>query len=296
MTISLRVSNGYEYVSLSDGTICTFLEYSGLGMSPGHANTSRGPQQHGETYIDYRLDPRTFELVFGVKGPTWSDIQAQTEQLYRLFKFRSDLIRFLFQLDNYEERAIDAHFKQGFSLPRSAAQPTFQRVAVQFEAPDPILYSDNGVVIESNLGGGAAGFTVPTPVPTEIGVSTANTTVTVTNPGSWLAYPWIKITGPITSPIITNNTTGEVLDFTGTTIAAGHYYIINCAYGVKSVTSDLGANKIADLTATSDLATFHIEADPDAPSGSNSITITGTSITAASQLNITFRPGYVGLA
>ena len=112
---------------------------------------------------------------------------------------------------------------------------------------------------------------------------------TITNDGNWSAYPVIYIDGPIEDPILVNTTTGEVLDFTGITIASGDTYIIDCRYGRKTVKNAAGTNKIVDLTAASDLATFHLEP------GDNAFTLEGTSTDANTQVTINFYPRYLGI-
>jgi uncharacterized alpha-E superfamily protein len=61
--------------------------------------------------------------------------------------------------------------------------------------------------------------------------------------------------------------------------------------------SDGTANprQIANLTDYSDLATFRIAADPDAPSGVNSIRVTGSLSTGATQIFIQYHPRYSAL-
>ena len=105
----------------------------------------------------------------------------------------------------------------------------------------------------------------------------------------------VRITGPITDAVITNNATSEKLDFTGTTIAAGDYYEIDCRYGYKTVVDSTGANQIADLTSDSDLVSFHIAPDPEVGGGINSITITGTSITAATTAFVSGKTRLIGV-
>jgi hypothetical protein len=81
----------------------------------------------------------------------------------------------------------------------------------------------------------------------------------VNNAGSFDEYPIIVLSGPLTNPIITNVATGEVLDFTGTTIAENTSFTIDLRYGHKSVIDTTAANRISALTSASDLATFHLQ-------------------------------------
>lgn len=117
---------------------------------------------------------------------------------------------------------------------------------------------------------------------------------TITYGGSFLTYPVVTITGPITDPILTNVSTGEDLDFTGITIASGDTYTIDCRFGYKTVKNAAGTNKIADLTAASDLVSFHLGADPEVSGGANAFTLTGTGTDANTEVTITYNERFVG--
>jgi hypothetical protein len=111
-----------------------------------------------------------------------------------------------------------------------------------------------------------------------------------------LTYPHkIRITGPITSPVITNETTNEKLDFGVNSIGAGVSWDIDLRYGVKSIIQAAsGVNKIQFLTEDSDLATWHIAADPEVIGGANSIRVTGTAVTASTRVEISYLERYIG--
>jgi len=118
---------------------------------------------------------------------------------------------------------------------------------------------------------------------------------TITYAGSFAEYPVVTILGPITNPVLTNVSTGETLDFTGITIAALDSYIIDCRFGYKTVKDAAGTNKIADLTTASDLATFHLAADPEVSGGANAFTLTGSGTTGATTVTVAYYNRYVGL-
>jgi hypothetical protein len=118
-------------------------------------------------------------------------------------------------------------------------------------------------------------------------------TSSITYTGTAIEYPVITVTGPIADCVITNTTTGEVLDFTGVTIAAANVYTIDLRYGYKTVVNQAGVNKIADLTAASDLAIWHLEIAPIASGGVNAIGVAGTATTAATEVAITYYKRYV---
>jgi hypothetical protein len=63
------------------------------------------------------------------------------------------------------------------------------------------------------------------------------------------------------------------LDFTGVTIAGGVTYEIDLRYGRKLITDNSGVNQNAKLTEESDLATWRIVPNPEAPDGINDIRV-----------------------
>lgn len=132
-------------------------------------------------------------------------------------------------------------------------------------------------------------------VPAAIDGTSISASKTITYTGSFSEYPVITITGPITDPVLTNVSTGDVLDFTGITISAGNSYTIDCRFGYKTVKNSAGTNKIADLTSDSDLATFHLGADPEVSGGANALTLSGTSTDANTQVTVAYYNRYVGL-
>lgn len=111
--------------------------------------------------------------------------------------------------------------------------------------------------------------------------------VTVTYSGNMDEYPILTVRGPITSPIITNGSTGDVLDFTGYTVADGTSITINCQYGYKTVVDSAGVNRIDKLTTDSDLSTWRFV------NGTNSIGLAGSSTGANTGLSVSYYNRYL---
>jgi hypothetical protein len=145
-------------------------------------------------------------------------------------------------------------------------------------------------------GGGASPFLVPYTIPYTIGASTIDESKTLVYAGNAPSFPnLIRITGPITDAILTNQTLDKTLDFTGITIAAGDYYDINLTFPEHTVLDSTGANKANDLTAASYLDTFHIASTKEAAGGVNVIRLTGSAITAATKVEINYKEYFKGV-
>jgi len=287
---------GGQTYNVSNGSLCYFASHDGLGPAPLHRLEERGPGQHGVTDLGVQLDPRIFSLVFVVREPNLSDLYDTRYTLVNLFRPNATPVTWRFTLNNGDVRLIDA-FMVSNSMNWDAGQlPLLSRFGFQFKASDPTLYalSEDSVVFA--LGASSDEMEIPLAIPWKIGQSTINQTRTVTYAGTWLTYPIITIVGPITNAVLTNTTTSEVLDFTGTTIAQGDQYVIDCRYGYKTVTDGSGTNQIAKLSADSDLGTFHLEPpDPGITSKANDFTVTGASANTLTEVYVRYYKRYIGL-
>lgn len=292
MTLSAIV-NGTTY-SLSDGTYCYWLDHDGFGMAPMHRLSDRGPLQHGDTDRGYRLDPRIVRLVLDINGFSHANMETLRMSLLSIFK-PSNTPLILQNVRDDGTYCLDCFYLGDTSMPSSDKQGFNQKVVVTLKADDPTWYDPSGEDFNFSLGGGGDAMYVPTVIPMTVGASTINATQAINYSGSVASYPFIRITGPITNCVITNNSTGEKLDFTGFTIESAHYYDIDLRYGYKTVISNHGTNKIAELTDDSNLESFHLEAAPDVGGGINSINVSGSGVTESTSVSISWFNRYIGI-
>lgn len=294
-TIVKAVRGGVQ-TNLSDGTLCWVEASDGLGMTPLHRLTERGPQQQGDSDVGFRLDPRSIKHVFGAQADSMAGLYALRGHLLRLFKPSSVPLSLLYELPTGDVRQIDVVLAGDLELPSGDRSGFYQKVGVTFRAADPTFYDPEMKAVIFGVGGsGTTGLTFPATFPWSFGASTIDTTKAVAYVGDWATFPVIEIDGPIANPVITNLTVGAKLDLTGVTIAAGDSYIIDCRYGFKTVVDAAGVNRIDKLSDDSDLATFRLEADPDAPGGVNSIRVQGSGATSATEIFIRYYNRYVGI-
>lgn len=281
------ITSGVE-TSLSDGSVCFLRDHEGTGMQPRHDITQRGPMEHGESYLDYRLDPRDIDLLLMLTG---SNTERSTKRRQLMGLFHPDYPSTLRFVADNGNRDIDVQFKGNGTVPTNERQPALEIVRLKFVARKP-FYDPSGVTVPfAQISGGGA-FLVPTAVPTTFGGSTLNQTQTIDTTGDptfWRAEPIITITGPITDPIITNQLTGDKLDFTGTTLAGGTTYTIDTRYNKKTVVDQAGTNQISKLAAGSSIASF------DLRRGANSILVVGTSTTAATLIVFSYNGQHVAI-
>jgi hypothetical protein len=280
-----------------DSLTLSVLDHNGLGMAPVRRQSVQGPTQHGETLVAARLRPRIVTLKLKIPGTSLSNLWTQHNLYTRMMNQINSQFYLDVTLDSGATRRLDVAYYAGLDLPREArlSRAAVATETVQLIADDPILYDTTPIVYTFGISGGGTGTPVPLLIPWTVGASTVNHTQTIAYAGTWEELPVIRINGQIEDCVITNNATGEKIDFTGTTIADSDWYEVDLRYGYKTVTDSSGANKLADLTSDSDLATWHLAPHPEVVNGNNSITVTGSNANANTEVVLTYYTRYVGL-
>jgi hypothetical protein len=278
--------------SLNDGVTSVLIEQDGIGMTPVHRVVERGPQQHGESDRGFRLDPRVVQLVLGVQG---DNLYAKRDLLAQWFKPTNNAISLRWTREDAAVRQLDCYYLDSMGLGSNVKSRYWLKVPAQFKAEDPTFYDPALVQSAFGIALGGDEMVIPLVIPWEVGTSVLDSTTTIAYPGTWRTYPVLVITGPVDDLVITNNATGEKLDWTGADIGAGTTRTVDLRYGHKTVVDGGGVDKAAELTTDSDMATWHIADAPDAPGGNNSIHVTGANGTAATRIIIQYYKRYVSL-
>lgn len=293
--------------------------FSGWGMPGIEYITQQGPFEHGQTVLDYRLQPRTIQLIHRRLGNCRNDYWSNRSLLINALRpnrqfantFNPGRLRKI--LSDGSVRDLYVLIEQGpVFAPRSTYawdEYSFQET-LRFIAHDPIIFNpviqsaiwtleslenlifyepvnwENRLVFEGDdLNSGGIWF----------GEASIGETLDVTYTGTWLAYPIIYITGPVDSPQINNNTTDEKIEL-DYDVSVGETVTINLEYGQKTVTNNASVNLIGTVTTDSDLATFHIAPDPEAPNGVNQLLVTGNdAVIGQTEIRIEWYTRYIGI-
>lgn len=290
----ITLIRGGNSLSLTDEQACWLLSLEGMGEPPVRRLEERGPQQHGVTDTGFRLEPRVIQLALEIRGQSLGDLEAKRRALIDWMRPSLRPLGLRFELDDHTYQ-IDGHSIGAMAMPLAAAEPYALRTGLAFRCPDPTFYEPVGDAVSFFVGGGSDPFVVPTPIPAKIGSSVVDGTLAVAYGGTWRAYPLIRITGPIADCVIENESTGETLDLTGTTIADGDWYELDMRYGAKTIVDQAGANQLSALSADSDLATFHLADDSEVTDGINVLHITGTGADANTRIDVSYHTRYVGI-
>ncbi len=282
---------GTEIINMTSGTFAYLMDYGGLGLPPATNFYERAPLQNGSTRRGFRLDPRAFQETFYVPSATREQRQRRLAEFLDSFSLGDSLLTFRFILSDGNVRLLDFILESTIDIASGDRISRFrdygQLVACQFLAPDPTFYEATAQVVTFELDADdAEGFPVPTPVPTPIGADELDETQIIAYGGSANSYPVIRINGPIINPVITNVTTDVSIEFVADTeIVLGDWWEIDTSAG--TIVDAAGNNQLGELSTESSLALFYILREREAPSG-NTITVTGTRVSGATSITITY--------
>jgi len=293
-TVSLI--RGSSVFNMSDNTYCRVTAMQGIGPMPVQRIVEQGPLQHGATDRGFRAQQRLIRLMLYFQAGDPTTYWGRREDLNEILEPTNALGQLRFDLGNGSRRQIDVAL-QGAVMDSRAGDAGVEQFAVDFLCPNPAFYDPNGKAVTFGIDYSNLSFQIPMLIPLGIGqTSNVDVSHTIQYGGSWLSYPYrIRIVGPITDCIVTNETTGEKLDFTGTTIALGDRRDIDLRYSYKTVKNAAGTNRIQDLTADSDLTSWHLATRREVIGGSNTITVTGTGATSETEVYMSYYEYYNGI-
>lgn len=119
-------------------------------------------------------------------------------------------------------------------------------IAIELFATDPLKYSDAVSTVTLSVATTLGGFTFPITFPLSFGSGGTSGLFSINNVGNAASAPFFRIYGPITNPVLRNETTGEQLSL-NLVIASGDYVDID----VKNRTVLLNgtANRYFNLTS-----------------------------------------------
>ena len=172
-------------------------------------------------------------------------------------------------------------------VPESTRKGLVQPFRLVCKVKDPTIYSAEDIQASTALATpsastGTAIFSFTYPI--IYGASTYSVTADANNTGDLPVYPVsITVVGPVNSPKITNNATGEYIQVGVNLSSVSDQLVI--AYDKDSLTIELnGVSVINQVTSGS--TWFKLQP------GSNTITLTGTSIGTGSYATLTYRSGW----
>lgn len=163
---------------------------------------------------------RGIAISGSVFGRTVEEYFTNKRNLITAFNKESD-DWFVVTLWNGQSRRIRAKAIKLPEMPIRAAEIDHSEFRVEVICEDPYwrdTEEDELLAVLSQ----PSGLVIPFTIPATMGQSDSSNTVTIENTGDVDVYPYIKITGTVANPKVTNITTGEEFEIE-TTIASGEY-------------------------------------------------------------------------
>lgn len=275
---------------------------TGFGMAPIEYLTQRSPFQHGETLLNYFLQPRVIQLVHRRnthgRDAFW-DIRADIINHLRPNRqsansLNTGVLRKIYPSGEIRDISVLIQAGPAFDPRQGQWDEWSFQDTIRFIAFDPTFFDPSE--IENTWAATAIeelSFPIAFPIAFDSGDMRETKTILYT--GTWLSYPTFEITGPITGPLISNLSTGESIQV-NYIVSAGETVTISLGYGNKTVVNDDGDNLIGSLSVDSDIATFHLAPDPEASGGENQIRISGSDVQyGTTQVVMTYKTRYIGI-
>ncbi|PWK81736.1 tail protein [Lentzea atacamensis] len=263
-------------------------DVQGRGMPPLMYETELVPEQPGERLRAVRHGAREFVLRLWITGASEAAMwTAVRDTISRMDPARGDgKIRVTTVVG--DQREITCRVQSGLELSErlnDTSGPEVQRAAVVFRASDPYWYDLSDTVETWQLDPDSATWF---PIfPLRLASSEVFTDATVTNTGDVEAWPVWTITGPGSSIILRNLTTGKLLSLGALALTSSQVVTIDTRPGKKTITLNDGTNLFSYRTADSSLWSLR--------RGANAVRIEMSSATAASSVQLARKHRYLGV-
>lgn len=293
--ITLEAWNGSAYADLTDLVNWNAQSITGLGVPRVTNLTQRGPSQNGATYLGFRYQERVIQMVLDGLGDDEATMHDRRAALAQLFGPSNTLMQLRYSVPPDKQYQFDAYVSIPPDFTTSGRVGYRQQTVVELRCPDPTAYDPTGIGVGFSISGGGTGWTLNsnwalTATGWTFGTSSLNQTqvVSMNAINAAESFPVITMIGPITNPKIVNGATGIVLDFNGYSIGSGTAWVIDTRYASKSVMEGT-TSQAYKLSEDSSITTFSLIP------GDNPLTVTGTSISAVTQVSVQYYNRFTGV-
>lgn len=274
--MKLILNRTYPFYGEADGRLTlhdvhnrTFIEdcelmvdaEQGFGMPVIKYESERGPYQHGETQLLYRIDPRIVKLGMKLYGQ-YPDLIRARRKLVQWFNPAVYTGFDYFILEKYagDYRQLKCRTHRGPDFSFADADVDEMRLDVELIAHWPFFIGPYQAESGSASPSGAFSFTIQCdPI------------------GDWNAFPeLISFEGSgWQNPVIENLDTGDTITFSGYTLGS-ETILLRLNRNDKQIVDDGGNDLMGYVTPGSDVETFNLRSTFEVPSGGNTIQFSGT--------------------
>lgn len=213
-----------ENIYIAYGTPFVLESVQGLSGATSLIQSEKAPFQDGSTYIDTLLNSRIMTFVVQIR----SDLENNRRKAIRVLnsKLGKGTLRFT---KNGVWRELECVIDTNPNFIEDYNNRKIGRFSFTIEAPQPYWTdAEQQWTLASFLGG----FSFPFSFPVNFG--TIGSTVIINNQGDTVAPLFITLSGPLTNPTLTNETTGEYITL-AQDLPDGYTLEINTASGSKSI-------------------------------------------------------------
>lgn len=179
-------------------------------------------------------------------------------------------------------RVLYCRYRGGISAINESQGITTTRQVLNFFAADPFWYAPSSTELTAQQNFAPINFFPVLPI--TLATSAITTTAALENDGDVPAYPVITILGPATNVIVTNTTTGKLVEI-NSSIAAGETITIDARPRTRSVRDQDGDNRFSLLTAESSMWALEI--------GTNNVEIEISGGDANTRVSVSYTPAYL---
>ena len=307
--------------------------FTGMGLPPIEYITQKGPFQHGQTVLDFRLQTRLIQYIHRRQGCSRDDYWSNRADLINFIRpnrqpantFKPGRLRKI-QPDGtkrdinalivlgpvFEARSLDKWDEWAFTE------------AIRFRCDDPVFFDpalQSAIWTLSNLENlifygealGIPGVIPDSPGPPDwtdrlifvgdeldsggiwFGEDSLYQVLDVTYAGTWFSFPIIYLVGPINQPQVHNLTLGLKIELTYD-IPAGDEVVLDLSFGNKTVIDNHGTNLIGTVTTDSNLGSFRLAPDPEVTGGVNQLQVIGDdAVIGETEVRIEWFTRYIGI-
>lgn len=258
---------------------------AGLNAPTYRFSTEQYANVDGVTVSALSADAREVTLGLLIQGDDEQMLQARVAALTRAMRPKAgpgqlvvaDALGTTRRLTCYYSGGLEGSEARGTKLPGR-----WWKFAVKFMAEDPWWYGEPRS-LSVGLGAPAAFFPIP---PVTLSPSSVQGEFDVDlSDSDDPAYPVWTITGPGSDVVLTNETTGRVIEVNAS-LTSGQTMIIDTRPKLESIRRGDGANLMGFLVGAPDLWPLI--------DGPNQVTLALTGATGASRIDGTFQPRYSG--
>jgi len=262
------------------------LSEEGLGMADATDITQQGPFQNGETLLDSFLKPRVIQFTIRANARCYELYYRERERYLDALRPNRGQGTLRTRMPGNIVRDIKVKVSQGPNFEKAAKRGWDEwsfSTLLRFIAYDPTFYDP---VVKTLLLDDFGGLMFPWTFPFAM-VDYVNNTY-LDYAGTFRTSPTFVITGPMLTCVITNVTTGDVIEFIYT-IDLSEVVTMTLQYGNITIRNNYGDDLLSYLTTHSNISMFHLEP------GVNHIRFECTGTGVASKINMTWYDRYIGL-